>query len=76
MKELQLNYPMKVKIGILLGDAYIVRRSPTSNSKLVYAQTAVKHIQYFDYVLSFFISYCTNDYIAQSRLVVDGTSSN
>jgi hypothetical protein len=48
-----------------------VRRSPTANSRLVYAQTAIKHKEYFDYVLSFFISYCANDYVPQSRLVVD-----
>ena len=61
----------EVLIGILLGDAHIVRRSPTANSRLVYAQTAIKHKEYFDYVLSFFISFCVNDYKPQSRLVVD-----
>nr|QJQ35385.1 LAGLIDADG endonuclease [Fusarium pseudonygamai] len=61
----------EVLIGILLGDAHIVRRSPTANSRLVYAQTAIKHKEYFDYVLSFFTPYCANDYIPQSRLVVD-----
>lgn len=30
-------------IGILFGDAHIARRSPTSNSRLTYAQTAVVH---------------------------------
>lgn len=49
----------------------IVRRSPTSNSRLVYAQTAEAHKEYFDYVLSFFISFCTNDYKPQSRIVKD-----
>lgn len=61
----------EVLIGILLGDAHIVRRSPTANSRLVYAQTAIKHKEYFDYVLGFFINYCANDYTPQSRLVVD-----
>ena len=55
----------------MLGDAHIVRRSPTANSRLVYAQTAIKHKEYFDYVSSFFISFCANNYISQSRLVVD-----
>ena len=59
----------EVLIGILLGDAHIVRRSPTANSRLVYAQTAVKHKEYFDYVLSFFLPFCANDYKPQSRLV-------
>src|SRR5437763_378287 len=42
-------------VGILLGDAHIAKRSPTSNSRLTYAQTAVAHKEYFDYVFSFFI---------------------
>lgn len=69
-----IELPHEIKeilIGILLGDAHIVRRSPTTNSRLVYAQTAINHKEYFDYVLSFFISFCANNYIAQSRLVVD-----
>jgi hypothetical protein len=31
-----------VLIGILLGDSHISRRSPTANSRLIYAQT-MKH---------------------------------
>jgi len=58
-------------VGILLGDAHIVRRSSTGNSRLVYAQTAIAHKEYFDYVLSFFLAYCVNDYIPQSRIVRD-----
>ena len=61
----------EVLVGILLGDAHIVRRSSTSNSRLVYAQTAVAHKEYFDYVLSFFLPYCANDYTPQSRIVRD-----
>ena len=60
-------------VGTLLGDAHIVRRSFTANSRLVYAQTAVTHkkyfdYEYFDYVLSFF---CAKDYVPQSRIVRD-----
>ena len=58
-------------VGILLGDAHIVRRSSTSNSRLTYAQTAVAHKEYFDYVFSFFISFCVKDYKPQSKLVRD-----
>lgn len=58
-------------VGILLGDAHIVRRSSTGNSRLVYAQTAVKHKEYFDYVYSFFMPYCVKDYIPQIRIVRD-----
>lgn len=42
----------EVLIGILLGDGHIVKRSSTANSRLVYAQTAVSHKEYFDYVYS------------------------
>lgn len=69
-----IKLPDEVKeivIGILLGDAHIVRRSPTANSRLVYAQTAIKHKEYFEYVSNFFIPYCADNYIPQSRLVVD-----
>nr|ATI20297.1 LAGLIDADG endonuclease [Juglanconis sp.] len=69
-----LEFPDEVKeilVGILLGDAHIVRRSSTANSRLVYAQTAVTHKEYFDYVLSFFLPYCVNDYTPQSRIVRD-----
>jgi hypothetical protein len=61
----------EILVGILLGDAHIVRRSSTANSRLVYAQTAVAHKEYFDYVLSFFLPFCVNDYIPQSRIVRD-----
>jgi len=60
-----------ILVGILLGDAHIVRRSATANSRLVYAQTAVAHKEYFDYVLSFFISFCAKDYIPQNREMLD-----
>ena len=52
----------------------IVRRTPTANSRLVYAQTAVKHKEYFDYVFSFFLPFSVNDYKPQSRLVVDNST--
>ena len=48
-------------------------RTSTSNSRLVYAQTAVAHKEYFYYVLSFFLAFCQggHDYKPQSRIVVD-----
>ena len=61
----------KILVGILLGDAHIARRSSTSNSRLTYAQTAVAHKEYFDYVFSFFIPFCVNDYKPHSKLVRD-----
>src|SRR5579871_2456683 len=56
-----------------MNDLYLtlVKRTSTSNSRLVYAQTAVKHKEYFDYVYSFFVPYCVKDYISQSRIVKD-----
>lgn len=65
----------EVLVGILLGDAHIVRRSSTANSRLVYAQTAVAHKQYFDYVYSFFLCFCVHDYIPQLRTVRDNRTN-
>ena len=47
-----------ILVGILLGDAHIVIRSSTGNSRLVYAQTAVAHKEYFDFVFSIFMPIC------------------
>lgn len=69
-----IELPGEVKeilIGILLGDGHIVRRSPSSNSRLVYAQTAISHKDYFHYVLNFFLPYCTKDYKFQVRTTID-----
>lgn len=69
-----IKLPDEVKeilIGILLGDASIVRRTSTANSRIVYAQTAVTHKEYFDYVLSFFLPFCVKHYKPQSRIVKD-----
>lgn len=57
-----------ILVGIMLGDGHIVRRSSTANSRLVYAQTAVAHKEYFNYVYSFFKPFCVNDYTPQSRI--------
>jgi len=58
-------------VGILLGDAHIVRRSSTGNSRLVYGQTAVTHKAYFDYVFNIFLPFCAKDYTPQLRVVRD-----
>ena len=60
-----------ILVGILLGDAHIVKRSPLSNSRLVYAQTIPIHREYFNHVYNFFIPFCVKDYIPQSRIVKD-----
>jgi hypothetical protein len=60
-----------ILVGTLLGDAHISRRSSTSNTRLTYAQTAVAHKEYFDYVFSFFIPFCVKDYKPHSKLVRD-----
>ena len=60
-----------VLIGILLGDAHIVKRSSTSNARLMYAQTAIAHKAYFEYVYSFFHSFCAKDYITQTKVSRD-----
>ena len=60
-----------VLIGILLGDAHIVKRSSTSNARVTYAQTAIAHKAYFEYVYSFFHSFCAKDYITQTKISRD-----
>jgi hypothetical protein len=61
----------EILIGILLGDGHIVKRLLLSNSRLVYAQTAVTHKEYFNHVYKFFIPFCTKNYVPQSRIVKD-----
>ena len=60
-----------VLIGILLGDAHIVKRSSTGNSRLVYAQTAIAHKAYFEYVYSLFTAFCANNYKPLHRVCRD-----
>ena len=65
------NEVRNILVGILLGDAHIVKRSTTGNSRLVYAQTAVKHKSYFYYVYNKFSSFCVDNYKPQYRLIRD-----
>jgi hypothetical protein len=61
-------------VGILLrklGDGHIVRRSSAGYSKLTYTQIAVSHKEYFDYVFSFFIPFCVEDYKPHIKQVRD-----
>jgi len=58
-------------IGILLGDGHIVRRSLTGNSRLVYAQSALIHKEYFYHVYNIFSSLCVNDYVPQYKVTKD-----
>jgi len=69
-----ITLPDEVKeilVGLLLGDAHISKRSQTGNARLIYAQTAEKHKEYFDYVFSFFKPFCVKDYIPQFKIVRD-----
>ena len=61
----------EILIGILLGDGHISRRSSTANSRLIYAQTAVTHKEYFDHVFKIFLPFCVNAYVPQSKIVRD-----
>lgn len=60
-----------ILIGILLGDGHIVRRSSTSNSRLVYAQTAIEHKEYFNKVYYIFKPYCAENFIPKPLTVID-----
>ena len=69
-----VKLPTEVKeilTGILLGDGHISRRSSTANSRLLYAQTAVTHKEYFDHVFNIFLPFCVNAYVPQSKIVRD-----
>jgi len=44
----------EILVGMLLGDAHIVKRSSLFNSRLVYAKTAITHKEYFNYLYYFF----------------------
>ena len=46
---------------------YIVKRSSTGNARLVYAQTAIAHKAYFEYVYSFFHFFCAKNHIPQTK---------
>lgn len=58
-------------IGILLGDGHIERRSPTGNSRLIYAQTAIKRKTYFNHVLEIFNVFCIENYIPYAKTSYD-----
>ena len=45
----------EILVGLILGDAHIAKRSSTSNARLMFAQTAVLHKEYFDFVLNLFM---------------------
>jgi hypothetical protein len=69
-----ITIPEEIKnvlVGILLGDGHIVRRSSTSNSRLVYTQTAIAHKEYFNFVFNMFIPFCAANYIPQLRNTMD-----
>ena len=73
-ERVAITLPNDIKdilVGIMLGDGHIVKRSPTANSRLVYAQTALAHKEYFNYVYSIFKPFCVNDYMPQPRVVRD-----
>lgn len=64
-----------VLIGILLGDAHVAKRSPTGNSRVVYAQTAELHKNYFELVYSIFEPFCAKNYTIQNRTFTDSRSA-
>lgn len=64
-----------VLIGILLGDAHLVKRSSSGNVRLVYTQTAIAHKAYFEYVYSYFSPFWggrrPKDYITKTKISRD-----
>lgn len=73
-----ITLPSDIKdilVGIMLGDGHIVKRSQTGNSRLVYAQSATTHKEYFNYVYSIFKPFCVAGYIPQPRVVRDNRTN-
>ena len=64
-----------ILVGILLGDGHIVRRSSTGNSRLVYAQTALIHKEYFNFVYNIFKPFCVKDHMPQLRTIRDNRTN-
>lgn len=61
----------EILVGLILGDAHIAKRSSTANARLMFAQTAVLHKEYFDLVLNLFLPFCVDNYTHQSKIFVD-----
>ena len=64
-----------ILVGILLGDGHIVRRSSTGSSRLVYAQTALIHKEYFNFVYKIFKPFCVKDHMPQLRTIRDNRTN-
>jgi hypothetical protein len=60
-----------VLVGILLGDGHISKRTPTSNSRFMYSQTAVKHKEYFNHVYNIFKLYCVEGATPKTKIILD-----
>lgn len=61
-----------ILIGLMLGDGHIQRRTPTSNSRFMYAQTGKPaKIEYFNLVFSYFSVFCTANYTPVTRTNLD-----
>ena len=52
------NYLEQIVIGNILGDAWMERKSATSNARLRYQQTSPKHDGRFYYTFLFYAMYC------------------
>lgn len=75
-KELPLGLLEQVVIGNILGDAWMERKSDTSNARLRYEQTSPKHDERFYYTYLFYAPYCAGN--SRTRTRTDkrtGTSS-
>jgi hypothetical protein len=55
------DYIAQALVGLILGDGHLQQRSATGNSRFIFAQTAVKHNDYYQTVFYLFKPYCTKD---------------
>jgi hypothetical protein len=63
------DFTRQALIGLLLGDMHIQRRTPTANSRLVYAQSD-KHLPYLLIVFSLFTGCFTVNYVTRVSSIV------
>ena len=74
VERADISIPEEIKeilVGIMLGDGHIVKRTPTSNARLMFAQTAVAHKEYFYHVYNIFKAYCAEEFTPKSKICLD-----
>lgn len=61
------GYLGQIVIGNILGDAWMERKSPTSNARLRYEQISPKHDERFYYTYNYYALYCAGNSTIRTR---------